>query len=65
MSCDRLQSSSAQIAFKDSSNALGNLKAVKHSGDVCGNVLNDSSLPVSDDGQVGMRWLARVVGATE
>jgi hypothetical protein len=44
MSWERLQSSSAQISFNVSSNCFGNLKAVKHSGEVCCNVLKYFSL---------------------
>jgi hypothetical protein len=63
MSCDRLQSRSAQIAFSVSSNGFGSLKAVKHSGDVCCVVLKCFSLLVPDEvRQVRMRWLVRSAG---
>ena len=48
MSCERLQSSSAQIAFSVSSNGFGSLNAVKHSGGVCCSVLKYFSLLASD-----------------
>ena len=63
MSCERLQSSSAQIAFSVSSNGFGSLNAVKHSGGVCCIVLKYFSLLVSDKSTKSNRLtrLARVL----
>src|SRR6478672_4405678 len=63
MSCDRLQSRSAQIGFAVSSSVFDNRKAVKHSGGACCNVFNKKFLLVAvlnEIRQVRIRWLMRL-----